>query len=325
MDSQAIQLVDALKAAGEPTRMRILALLSQGELSVGELVQILDQSQPRLSHHLKTLSQSGLVSRLPEGAWVFYRLARQGVAERLLRSVLSELDFKQPPFDRDRHALERVRESRASAAERYFADIAERWDTLRALHYPEIEIEAALLASAGTGPFQRIVDLGTGTGRMMVLFADKAREVEGLDFSHHMLTLARANLAAANIQNAHVRHGLVEAVPFANNYTDLVVLHQVLHYLDEPRLAILEAARILKPGGHILIIDFSPHNLEFLRERHGHRRLGIRDNDIADWTLNAGLEIVSAQTFAPPANLNEGLAVKLWKISKPSTLQKVAA
>ncbi len=325
MDAGITPLLNALKAAGEPTRLRILVLLGQGELSVGEMVHILGQSQPRLSHHLKRLTQSGLVQRLPEGAWVFYRLIRQGSPHRLLLTILSEVDIAQPPFSHDLQALTSVRQTRMAKAERYFADIAEKWDSLRALHYPEKDIEAALLAAAGPGPFERIIDLGTGTGRMMMLFADKAQEIEGLDFSHHMLTLARANLSAAHIQNAHVRHGLVDALPFCDSSADLVIMHQVLHYLDDPGATLLEAARILRPGGHILLIDFAPHRLEFLREEQGHRRLGIRDADMADWVQAARLVISSAQRFAPPDNLETGLEVTLWKISKPAQFQKAAS
>ena len=325
MTATTSPLVEALKAAGEPTRLRILALLYQGELAVGEMVQILEQSQPRLSHHLKALAQSGLVQRLPEGAWVFYRLARHGRARRLLDAILDELDLQQAPYCDDIVALQNVRIERATAAESYFAGIAERWDRLRSLHYPEHDIERALLDAAGEGPFRRVVDLGTGTGRMMELFAARAGEIEGLDFSHQMLTLARANLADANITNAHVLHGRVEATPFRAESADLVILHQVLHYLDRPEAALSEAARIMRPGGHLLLIDFAPHGLEFLREKHGHRHLGVRDEDMSTWVKSAGLSTLETRSFQPPKSLDEGLEVKLWKLEKPRLTQEVAA
>ena len=325
MSDNPDHIIDALKAAGEPTRLRILALLRRGDLAVGELVQILDQSQPRLSHHLKTLTTAGLVERLPEGAWVFYRARSKDWAGRILQAVFSEIDTDREPFRADREALQSVRQTRAHSAESYFSEIAESWDQLRALHYPEADIEKALLTQIDGQSFDRIVDLGTGTGRMLTLLAPYAREAEGLDMSHHMLTVARANLNRADVRNARVRQGDVTDTPFESNSADLVIVHQVLHYLENPQAVLAEAARILRPGGRFLLVDFAPHDLEFLRETQGHRRLGIREEDMTEWSDEAGLAVQAPLRFDPPASLDQGLSVLIWDAERPANQQEVAA
>jgi len=321
--TQTFPLIDALKAAGEPTRMRILVLLRQGELSVGELVDILDQSQPRLSHHLKTLTQAGLVQRFPEGAWVFYRLCRSGPGRNLLEAFFSELEILHTPYEQDQAALQAVRSARAVSAEQHFAEIAESWDRLRGLHYPEDEIEQAMLDAAKDRQYHRMIDLGTGTGRMLTLFSAQTAEAEGLDFSHQMLTIARANLAEAGITHAHVRHGRVEAPPFRDASADLVILHQVLHYLDQPAEAIRQAARLLAPGGQLFIVDFAAHELEFLRETEGHSRLGFRQSDMQEWLQVSGMKINICRSFAPPEALEAGLEVNFWVAEKESQTEAI--
>lgn len=325
MTSSPSILVDALKAAGEPTRLRILALLRRGDLAVGELVQILDQSQPRLSHHLKTLTNAGLVERLPEGSWVFYRARARDWSGRVLNALFAELDLNDAPFDQDAAALLNVRRERAVSAESYFSNIAESWDKLRALHYPEADIEAAILQHIGDRKFERVVDLGTGTGRMLALLAPRAQDAEGLDMSHHMLTVARANLNRAELRNARVRQGDVANTPFETNSADLVIVHQVLHYLEQPEDVLAEAARILKPGGQLLVVDFAPHDLEFLRERQGHRRLGIREDDMAAWADAVGLALQAPTRLDPPASLDQGLSVLIWSAARPANQQEQAA
>ena len=208
MKSELNTLVESLRAVGEPSRLRILALLRQNDLSVGELVDILGQSQPGISQHLKTLTACGLVERLPEGSFVFYR-AVGGDAGRggMLDAILGEVDLAAGDFARDASRLDAVRRARAESADTYFERVAGDWDAIRALHYPNDAIEAALLDAAGPGPFERVVDIGTGTGRMLALFSPFAETLEGIDRSHEMLTVARANLARDGITNAKVRQG----------------------------------------------------------------------------------------------------------------------
>lgn len=315
-------LIGGLKAAGEPTRLRILALLRCSDLAVGELAHILNQSQPRLSHHLKSLTKAGLVERLPEGAWVFYRIQNRGWAGRLLQGIFSKLDLKSDLFATDLKALQRVRKHRAKSAAAYFSEVAEDWDRLRGLHYPDAAIERAILEQIGSHQFERIIDMGTGTGRMLVLLASYTQEAEGLDMSHQMLTVARANLSRAGVNNAKVRQGDVTKTPFESNSADLVVVHQVLHYLEQPEEVITEAARILKPGGQLIVVDFAPHDLEFLRETQGHYRLGISEDDMMQWVDTAGFSMQPPQRFEPPSSLDEGISVLIWKavwcVSQPA-------
>ncbi len=311
MTSGLEDLVLELRAAGEVSRLRILDLLSAGELSVGELAQVMGQSQPRLSRHLKLLNAAGLIERMPEGAWVFYRLPASGKVRELVDVLCGAIDPSDPSRVRDRERLEEVRARRTATAQQYFARVADQWDELRALQYSESEIEAAIVAAAGAGPFEFVADFGTGTGRMLTLLAGSAARVEGIDLSHQMLTVARSNLAAAGAANATVRHGDVAAVPYDADCADLVIIHQVLHYLDEPSRALVEAARVLKPGGRLIVVEFAPHQLEALRDEHAHRHLGVADADFHKWTQAAGFEVASKSSFDPPAGA-DGVAVNLW-------------
>jgi ubiquinone/menaquinone biosynthesis C-methylase UbiE len=312
MDSVSLNhLVTQLRAAGEITRARILALLAHGELSVGELAQVLNQSQPRLSRHLKFLTGAGLIERLPEGAWVFYRLPAEGGARALVDTLIASIDPADPELKRDLDRLREVKGERAEAADQYFARVADDWDRLRALHYAEDDIEQAVLAAAGPGPFDLVVDFGTGTGRMLTLFAGKARRVEGIDLSHQMLTVARSKLQVAGATNASVRHGDATASPYPDSSANLVIIHQVLHFLDDPARALNEAARVLKPGGRLIVVEFAPHTLEHLRAEHAHRHLGVSEADMARWAERAGLTVKAAKTFRAP-NGEKGISVMVW-------------
>ncbi len=313
-------LVTQLRAAGEITRARILALLAHGELSVGELAQVLNQSQPRLSRHLKFLTGAGLIERLPEGAWVFYRLPAEGGARALVDILIASVDANDPELKRDLDRLRDVKGERAEAAGQYFARVADEWDRLRALHYAEADIEKAVLAAAGPGPFDLVVDFGTGTGRMLTLFAGMARRVEGIDLSHQMLTVARSKLQDAGAANASVRHGDATASPYADSSASLVIIHQVLHFLDDPGRALLEAARVLAPGGRLIVVEFAPHTLEHLRTEHAHRHLGVSEADMARWADRAGLTVKAARTFGAPGG-EKGISVMVWSADSQKTAQ----
>ena len=325
MESAALSvLVQQLRAAGEVTRARILALLAHGELSVGELTQVLNQSQPRLSRHLKFLTGAGLVERLPEGAWVFYRLPVEGRARALVDTLNAAIDPEDADIRRDRARLTEVKTGRAGAADEYFSRVADDWDKLRALHYSEADIEKAVLAAAGSGPFELVIDFGTGTGRMLALFAGKARRVEGIDLSHQMLTVARSKLQEAGAGNASVRHGDATATPYPDNSANLVIIHQVLHFLDDPARALNEAARVLKPGGKLIVVDFAPHTLEHLRTDHAHRHLGVSEEDLQRWSEKAELTVKSAKTFRSPDG-DKGIAVTVWSAESQKTTKRSAA
>lgn len=307
-DADAV--VAALRAAGETTRLRVLALLTEGELAVGELAQALAQSQPRVSRHLKLLTEAGLVERAPEGAWVFYRLAPAHTTERhFAEAMLGMLDPSDEVLQRDVERLNQIRAARDEAAAEYFERNAADWERVRALHLPEADIDSAILAAAGVGPFELMVDVGVGQGRMIQLFADRVRRAEGFDTSRQMLAIARASLDDLKAKAA-VRFGDAYAPPIDAGAADLVTIHQVLHFLADPARAIAEAARVLKPKGRLVIVDFAPHDLEFLREEHAHRRLGFADAEIADWCGAVGISNLKTTTLAPKKS--GALTVKIW-------------
>lgn len=303
------QAVEILRAAGEPTRLRILALLATEELSVLELCRILDQSQPRVSRHLKLLAEAGLVERFPDGAWVFYRLAAAAPGRELIGQVLADIDPADPVARRDAERLSAIHGERSTEAAAYFARNAARWDEIRTFHVAEDKVEAAILRAAGEEPVDRLVDLGTGTGRMLTLLSGKARRRLGLDLSQQMLNIARVHTGEAGL-DAELRHGDIFATRLPDGFADLVTVHQVLHYLSDPAAALAEAARLVAPGGKLLIVDFAPHKLEVLREQHQHRRLGFADEEIRRWLAAAGLDAEVSETL-PPSN-GEGLTVKIW-------------
>jgi len=322
MKLSAQQAVEMLRAAGEPTRLRILAILAREELAVMELSQILDQSQPRVSRHLKLLTEAGLVERFPDGAWMFYRLAAHGPRRLILDQSLALIHDDDATIVRDAERLQQVRLERSEEASAYFARNAARWDELRSLYVSERDIEAAILEAAGPGPFHRLVDLGSGTGRMLTLLAPKAETAIGLDLSQQMLNIARDHTAEAGLDRCELRHGDIFATRLPDACADLVVVHQVLHYLSDPAAAVAEAARLVAPDGQLLIVDFAPHRLEFLRQAHQHRRLGFSDDEMRRWTDLAGLK------FRPPTALaaadDRGLTVKIWTAERALVKQSVS-
>lgn len=323
MKLSAAQAVDVLRAAGEPTRLRILALLAREELAVLELCRVLDQSQPRVSRHLKLLAEAGLVERFPDGAWVFYRLVEQGHAGELVGEVLGRVDGADPVFLRDAERLIAVQAERAADANAYFSRNAARWDEIRSLYVSEADVEAAILKAAGQGPFRRLVDLGSGTGRMLTLLAPRAEQALGLDLSQQMLNIARSHVAEAGLERCELRHGDIFGTRLPDGCADLVVVHQVLHYLGDPAAAVKEAARITAPGGRLIIVDFAPHNLEFLREQHQHRRLGFSDAEMKRWLADGTLAHV--EVAALPPTREQGLTVKIWTAERLGQRQRTAA
>ena len=319
--------VDILRAAGEPTRLRVLALLAREELSVLELCRILGQSQPRVSRHLKLLAEAGLVERFPDGAWVFYRLAGSGAGRQLVDATLALIDPLDPELKRDAEQLAAVDAERAAEAQAYFARNAAAWGEIRKLYVAEDQVEAAILAAAlgkmgGGEKIGRFVDLGAGTGRMLTLLGPRAERALGLDLSHQMLNIARAQVGEAGVE-AELRHGDIFATRLPDAFADLVSVHQVLHYLSDPAAAVAEAARLVAPGGLLLIVDFAPHRLEQLREAHQHRRLGFSGEEIARWVTAAGLTLETDATL--PAASADGLTVRIWGARRASLAQRNAA
>jgi ubiquinone/menaquinone biosynthesis C-methylase UbiE/DNA-binding transcriptional ArsR family regulator len=308
-----------LKAAGETTRLRILALLAEAELTVSDLTDILRQSQPRISRHLKLLAEAGLVERFREGSWAFFRLGERSSSGDLARDLIARLDHADGTIARDRERLAAVRAARGAAAQEYFRAHAAEWDRMRALHVADAAVEAAIVAALGDRPFRSLLDLGTGTGRMLELFGPAIERGLGIDLSREMLSVARAHLDRAGLKNCSVRHGDIYDLNLPRDSFDVVIIHQVLHFLDDGARPIGEAARVLRPQGRLLIVDFAPHELEFLRDEHAHRRLGFAPDTVQQWMTAAGLQDVTHQTLAPDGPDGK-LAVSVWLGRDPRLL-----
>ncbi len=320
------RLLAVLKAAAEPTRLRLLVLLSRCELTVTELTRVLEQSQPRVSRHLRLLGEAGLVERSPDGPWAFYRTASEGEAATVARRLLELVDSDDPVLAADERRLTEIRRERAQRAARYFRDNAAEWDRIRSLYVGEAAVERAMLEAAGEEPVGDLVDLGTGTGRVLELFAERVRHGVGIDESHEMLEIARAKLDERGAGHCLVRRGDVYAVPLADASADLVTIHHVLHFLDDPGAALREAARLLRPGGRLLVVDFAPHQVEFLRTDYEHRRLGFGHAEIERWCEAAGLERPHVQRLAAGGEQGaQRLTVCVWTAIKAAGARRAVA
>lgn len=309
--------VEVLKAAGEPTRLRLLALLATGDLTVSEMTEVLGQSQPRISRHLKLLGEAGLVERYQEGAWAYFRLVGEGLRAALATQILEATSQADPVLIRDGDRLRGVKQARADRAQAYFAENADGWNELRRLHVPEARVEEEIQQLLGKTPFDSLLDLGTGTGRILELLADRYRRGIGIDASRAMLAIARARLDEDGITHASVRQGDIFNLPLDRENFDVVTVHQVLHFLHDPAPAVAEAARMLRPGGRMLIVDFAPHDQEHLRQEHAHARLGFAHDTVADWLKQAGLTIDRIVDLPPTPGGEGALTVTIWLARDP--------
>jgi ubiquinone/menaquinone biosynthesis C-methylase UbiE len=319
-------LIAMLRAAGDPTRLRLLLLLCQAELTVSELIEIVGQSQPRVSRHLKLLCEAELLERFKEGSWVFYRASEQGKGADFAAAIAAIARPDSAILASDRQRLAAVREARAAQAVAYFRTNAAQWERIRALHAPEKDVEAAIVRHIAATPMHLLLDAGTGTGRMLELLSPYVKRAIGVDVSGEMLAIARDRLTRAHVTHAQVRLGDVYRLPFASGSTlsgfDAVLFHQVLHYLDDPAAAVAEAARVMRAGGRLLIADFAPHELEFLRSDFAHRRLGFADREVQGWFQAAGLKPLANEAIAAGKNK---LTVKLWLAEAAAKAQAEAA
>lgn len=316
-------VVQAAKAVADPSRVRILAILDHHELTVSELVDVLGQSQPRVSRHLKLLQDAGFLHRKAEGRSAFYRLHRSGPVAPILRSVLDGLRPDDPALAADARRLRSIRDARDQQARTYFEAVASGWDGMRHRHVAETEIEGALVDMIRGRHVRSLLDLGTGTGRVLELAAPHIDTGVGVDLSRDMLAVARHKLEAAGLHHCEVRHGDLRHLSLPNGSVDMAVLHHVLHFLDDPADALAEAARTLRPGGTLVVVDFASHDEDVLRTEHQHQRLGFDTDEMEDWCHAAGLRDLTARTFTPEQVDDETLAVVFWTATQrrdaPST------
>jgi ubiquinone/menaquinone biosynthesis C-methylase UbiE len=304
--------LDIFRALADSTRLRIVALVRSMELSVGELAQVLGQSQPRVSRHVKILADAGIVERRKEGSWVFVAMGERATVAPLCTALDAwEGEGAHARAEADAARLAAVRADRAANAATWFEGNAGQWDAIRSLHIAEEQVEAAMAEVLGSDRVGRLIDIGTGTGRMLELFAGQADHAVGIDRSSEMLRLARAKLSGRGFDHAELRQADLYALPLAAGEADLAILHHVLHFAQAPDAAIAEAARVLGSGGRLLIADFAPHEREELRTRDAHARLGFSDEQMLGWFAAAGLSPVRTETL-------EGgeLTVKLWLARK---------
>lgn len=314
-------LLHQLKAVAEPTRLRIVVALESCELTVSEICAVLGQTQPRVSRHLKLLTDAGLLRRHTEGTNAYYGLQSQPDGQDLLAAISPMVDHNTPVLQRDQVRLDAVRSERGDRAAEYFAQVAPEWDQLREMHAPTAEVEEAMLEAVSEPFVDSLLDLGTGTGRILELFSPRTRRGLGVDLSRQMLGVARARLDDHGLSHCSVRQGDIHDLDIGENSHDVVVLHHVLHFLSDPESALEVSSRVLAPGGTLLIVDFASHQLERLRTDHAHSRLGFGESEITGWCDALGLDDVRVQHIAPPPNSGaEALTVTLWTATKPSPL-----
>jgi ubiquinone/menaquinone biosynthesis C-methylase UbiE/DNA-binding transcriptional ArsR family regulator len=307
------QLLQGLRAAGEATRLRVLGLCAHAELTVTELVEILDQSQPRISRHLRLLVEAGLLRRHQEGNWAYYRLSEAAAGGELARLLVDLMPADDSVHAQDLARLQSVKEARAVTAAAYFMKHAPEWSRISAELYDDKRIDAALVESLGKAPLGDLLDIGTGTGHTLEVLGGKAESGIGIDRSIDMLKVARANIWRAGLKNCQVRLADMLRLPFPPDSFDTVTLRWVLHFSESPDAAIAEAARVLRPGGRLAVVDLAPHDRDELRQQHAHRWMGFEDGTLGGFLEHSGLVAEAAQ------RLDGGpLAVCLWLGKRPA-------
>ena len=311
------KIATALKVLGHTERLRILALISRGELTVSELVKILGLSQPRVTQYIKSLEDADIIERLKEGSWVFSRLRQDNaVIASLVATTLAALPIDDRQLKLDFQRLEDVRNERALSVDNFFADVANDRGQLGDEYLPKAMIDAAMRELSGEGPYDFMVDLGTGTGRVLEIFADRVGRGIGIDNNADMLKVARHKLSGVEKRHLTVRQGDLTHSPLDSEIADIVTLHQVLHYLHDPAEAIYEAARLMKAGGILLIVDFEAHNRDEYREKYAHRRLGFSDEDMKTWLGNYGFQLTATKTIE---NETDHPNARIWRAERIDT------
>lgn len=306
------KLLAGLKAVAEHTRLRLLTILIRNELTVSEITYILDQSQPRVSRHLKLMCDAGILDRIQEGAWVFYRVTDSQPGRNLSNMLIELIPSDDQVLQRDIERLEKIRSEHATQAQTYFYENAKQWDKLRNLYVSEKKVERAMLSAVSDMQVEVLLDLGTGTGRMLEVFGGVIEKGTGIDNNRVMLAIARAKLEDKQLTHCQVRQGDIHNVTLPSNSVDLITVHHVLHFLNDPQMVIAESSRLLTTGGRLLVADFAPHDIEMLREEHAHRRLGFSDQEVTYWCENSGMEVISIEHLQSASKSNARLTVSLW-------------
>ena len=302
-------LLSALRAAAEPTRLRLLALAARGAFCVTELTEILGQSQPRLSRHLKLLCESGLLAREREGANAWFALPT-GAEGDLARELVGHLPADDAILEADRRQAARVLAERARAASERFRRQGADWDEMRALDLPAAAVEAALLSLVPLDASARLLDVGTGTGRVLELLAPRVAQGLGVDASKAMLALARARLSRAGLTHCAVRLADMYRLPLADASFDIAVLQMVLHYAEDPAGVLAEAARVLRPDGRLIVIDLARHGRDDIATRLAHRWPGFDDAAMADMLAEFGMD--AGAPVAVPGPLD----IRIWPATR---------
>lgn len=318
------KLLQAMRAVAEPTRLRVLNLCAHSELTVSDLVGLLGQSQPRLSRHLKLLVEGGVLVRHQEGAWARYRLAGAGSANKgasaFAGAVLDLLPLEDPTLARDLDRLDKLRQKRDAEAAAYFTRNAERWDRIRSLHVDEDALSESLTRITADWPLGNLIDIGTGTGKLLELFGPRATTAVGIDLSADMLRVARSAIERMGLDHCQVRQADMYQLPCEAESFDTAVLHMVLHYAQDPTLALAEAARALSDEGRIVIVDFAQHTLAELRAEHAHRWPGFDRHQIESWLQETGFHDVDETRLEGGA-----LTVCIWTARKSSHKKEAVA
>ena len=332
--TSAPPLTELLRAIDDPTRLRLLRLLSRMELAVGELAEVLEQSQPRISRHIRILTEAELVEKRKEGSWVFLKTRLDDSDSPMLAAtdrMLAAAEREDEAFGElcagDMRRLAAIRTAREASAEFYFARHADEWDRLRTLHSDDARVEAKLAgllridpAARDAAPLGRMLDIGTGTGRIAELFAPYTSHVSAIDKSNDMLRVARARLQDLPPARLNLLQGDFTALPFEDASFDTVLFHQVLHYAQLPELALAEAARVTRPGGRVAIVDFAAHSFEELRERDAHARLGFTDAQMEKLLGDAGFVLGDTASLK-----GEELTVRIWTGTRRDPIPQIAA
>ncbi len=307
-------MLSLFRALADPSRLRIMLLLQRMELSVSEIALVLDQSQPRVSRHVRILNEAGLAERRKEGSWVFLRPSLYAFGSQTadaLAQLLKSQDFAEDALIAQSHAdanrLHDVRAQRETQAAEYFAAHARNWDAIRSLYVSEARVETALKSMLGPENLGHLLDIGTGTGRMVELLTPQITQATAVDNSPEMLRCARAKLQHLGPSRLNLVQGDFNALPLEAAAYDTVMLHQVLHYAQNPERVIAEAGRVTASEGCIAIVDFAPHDMEELRTRDAHARLGFSDSQIEKLLVDGGFSLEQSNELT-----GGKLTVKIW-------------